>query len=312
MDHFPPVSNPHNPVEVPYLGGEYDEKDFEGYPARQSLDLRKLQEGDCQGQSMAAIARFLQTWLYFGMMQAVLGIKISVADFVRVGDSYKRSVTTQRLRKYLQEWKSQVVQEKTPNSDDSLIPRNQSALKCLACAHSFWISLGEEQRHMFIGREIGLSIHILASTLEHALTSICDIPVIDTPWRLMPNAFLTQRMLDYGWCPNVVEQICAQNHLAFQYYASLLASPSDPKQHEKCQAGDTGCVAKNIVDANYTTKHHQVGCECDSLAVDLNILRDIVQQDKIPLVHLEQHGPKTALKVVALEKGMHYTALSHV
>lgn len=244
MDHFPPVSNPYDPVEVPYLGGEYDGKDFQGYPARQSLDLPKLQEGDCQGQSAAEIACFLQTWLYFGMMHGVLGISIPVVDFVRVGDSHKRLVTT---HKYLHEWKLQVQQEKKSSSDDSLIPRNRDALTCLAHSYSFWFSLSEEQRDRFVGREIGLSIHILASTLEHALTSICDIPVISVPWRLTRSTFLTQRMLDHGWCPSVVEQICTKNHLAFQYYASLLATPSDTRQHENCRAGDAGCKVKDIV-----------------------------------------------------------------
>lgn len=312
MDHFPPVSRPYDPVEVPYLGGEYDGEGFEGYPARQSLVLQKLQEGDCQGQPMDAIARFLQTWLYFGMMHAVLGIEISVADFIRVGDSQQRFVTTQRLRKYLQEWKSQVEQEKNSNSDDSLIPRNQQALRCLAQSHSFWFSLDAEQRDRFVGPEIGLSIHILASTLEHALTSICDIGVIAAPWRLTPSTFLTQRMRDRGWCPAVVQQICVQNHLALQYYASLLAPPSDPDQHERCHAEDPGCVAKNIVEATYTTRHQEAGCGCDFIGPDLDMLRDIVQRDKIPLLHLEHHGPKMALKIVALEKGMQYTAVSHV
>ena len=312
MDHFPPVSNPYNTVQIPYLGGEYDGEGFAGYPARQRWDLGKLQAGDLQGRTMAEAGAFLQTWLYFGMMHGVLGVHMRTTDFVRVGDFKKRFVTTHRLRRYLQAWKSQVDQERTTGTDDVLVNRNKRAVACLTDAYNFWFTLGRDERDRLVGPEIGLSIQILASTLEHAVSSVCEVPVKDLPWRLERNDFLTQRMIDYGWCPSVVDQICAANHLAFQYYASLLAAPSDPKRHGKCQAGDHGCSAKNVGDAKYVMKHRLPDVGCEILKVDLDALRDIIREGGIPLLHLEHKGSHSAITIVPFKKGMHYTALSHV
>ncbi len=312
MDHFPPVSNPHNPVEIPYLGGEYDGDDFKSYPAQQHWHLANLQAGELQGRTPAEAGSFLQAWLYFGLLQEVLGIKIVTTAFVRVDASRKSFITTRKLQAYLHTWKSHIDQERKSASDDVLKKRNQRAVACLNHAYNVWFNFDEDERDDLLGPEIGLSIHILASTLEHALTCVCDIPVADVPWRLERNYFLTQRMIDYGWCPSIVEQICADNHIAFQYYASLLAAPSDPRRHGECKAGDHGCSAKTVDDASYVTKHHLPHLECDFISADLDVLCDIVRGGTIPLVCLQNKGPKTVVKMVPFKKGMHYTAISHV
>ena len=313
MDHFPPVSKPYNPVEIPLLGGEYDGQEFTGYPTRQNWDLEKLQAGDLQGRTTAEAGSFLQTWLYFGMMQEVLGIEILTTDFVRVSDSQERFVTTHKLQEYLQTWRLQIDQEKTSGPVEVTITRNKRAVACLTHAYNVWFNFDDYGvRDRWVSPDIGLSIHILASTLEHALTCVCDIPVADVPWRLERNSFLTRRMIDYGWCPSTVEQICATNHLAFQYYASLLVPRSDPQVHEHCQARDDGCRAKNVNNASYVTKHHRPRCRCEFLTVDHKVMRDIVQEGSIPLIYLENRGPKTAVKIVPFRRGMQYTALSHV
>ena len=312
MEHLPPVVDPQDPLRIPYLGGEFDGKDFEGYPTRQGLDLQGLQQGDLQGRSRADVARFLQTWLYFGLLHGVLGIEIATKDFTRTGESDQRCITTQNLRDYLRRWRLIVDQERKGSSDDSCIPRNQRALECLTYSHAFWFVMDEKQRNDLVCSEIGLSIHLLASALEHALTSICDIPVVKVPWRLMRNDFLTQRMLRNGWCPSVIEQICTHQHLAFQYYASLLKAPSKPDEHIQCRAGDAGCKAKNVSNEIYATRHAEIDCKCEDIAVDLSQLRNLVDHGDVPLILVEHEAAKPTLKLVGFEKGMQYTALSHV
>ena len=312
MDHFPPLSHRYNPINVPFLGGEYDGGDFNGYPSRQRWDLAKIQAGDLQNKSSAEAGKFLQSWLFFGMMNQVLGLPVPTTDFVRDSVSKKRFVTTHKLREYLRRWKSQVDQERQSGAVDVLKTRNKRAVACLNHAHNFWFNIDQRDRDRLVGPEVGLSIHILASTLEHALTCVCDIPVEDVPWRLERSDFLTQRMIDYGWCPRVVEQVCTTNHTAFQCYASMLSASSDPRRHDQCKAGDPGCSAKQVDDAKYETKHHLPHCGCDFFKAELDVLRDIVQGGSIPLVYLARKGTETALKVVPFRPGMHYTALSHV
>ena len=313
MDHFPPVHSPCNSVEVPYLDGTYDGGEFTDFPNRQGWNLDRLRPADVEGRTVTDAGRFLQAWLYFGMIHGVLGIEVDVSDFVRIDDrSQKRYITTQHLRAYLRKWRSQIEELQMSGRNDILASRNERAVTCLTYAYNYWFSLEEPERDRFVGPEIGLSIHILASALEHALTSVCDVSVRDVPWRLERNNFLDQRMINFGWCPSILEQIVTVNHLAFQYYASLLFPTSDVKQHEQCHAGDLGCNAKNVSHADLATKHRLPNCDCEFLKVENEAISNIVQEGNIPLLHLGNEGSKTVVKVVPFEKGMHYTALSHV
>ncbi|KAI9821923.1 MAG: hypothetical protein M1827_002505 [Pycnora praestabilis] len=307
MDHYPPISRPYNPIQFPYLGGEYDGGDFAGYPSRQQWDTDQLQRGNLQNKSAHDAARFLQTWLYFGMMHEILGIPIVTADFIFVDEHKQRFITTRRLREYLHRWKLQIDRE-TESQGDALLRRNQRVVDCLDHSYNVWNGL----KHLQVDPKIELSIQLLASALEHAVTSICAIDVEDAPWRLSRNDFITERMVKDGWCPTVVEQISSTNHLALQSYASLLGPPHPKLEHENCHAGDHGCAAKNVDERSYVTKHHRVHCKCDDIAVDLDMLRGIVQDGDIPLVHVEYQGSRPLLRILPFRKGMHYTAVSHV
>jgi hypothetical protein len=76
MEHLQPVTNPHDPIFVPYIGDcEYDGLDFADYPARRGFDIEGLLKGDSKETPLDQVASFLQTWLYFGFMCEILGVK---------------------------------------------------------------------------------------------------------------------------------------------------------------------------------------------------------------------------------------------
>jgi len=78
MEHLPPVKEPYKPVFIPFIADvEYDGiDDFEGYPSRRGLDLSRLLKGDFQGWTSDQVAAFLQTWLYFGLINCILYMKV--------------------------------------------------------------------------------------------------------------------------------------------------------------------------------------------------------------------------------------------
>ena len=137
MDHLPPVSNSYNAVEIPYLSGQYDGEESIGYPFRQNWDLEKLQAGDLQNRTIPDAGSFIQSRLYFGMMQQVLGIELLTVDFVRVDGSQKRFVTTHKLQEYLQKWRLQIEQEKASDPIEVSVTEQTSSslsepyLQCL-------------------------------------------------------------------------------------------------------------------------------------------------------------------------------------
>ena len=96
MEHLPPVSKPFGPIRVPYLGDrDYDGLDFATYPARRGFDIERILEGVFQDADDTA--SFLQTWLFFGLLNAVLGVTAETSDFVRTDEDGTRSMTTEKL-----------------------------------------------------------------------------------------------------------------------------------------------------------------------------------------------------------------------
>jgi hypothetical protein len=78
------------PIIVPYHCTEdWHEGGFLTYPKRKGLDLtiwersESEHELDTCGRSFKEMAAFLQTWLFFGLLNSVLGIKIPKEDFTR-------------------------------------------------------------------------------------------------------------------------------------------------------------------------------------------------------------------------------------
>lgn len=311
MDHLPPVSSPHNPVQVPYLGGIYDGEDFAGYPLREDWNLSQLQECNLGGRSLIDAQRFLQTWLFFGMLNEILDIEILTGDFVRM-DGSQALMTTHKLRSYLHTWKSRVESEMEEGAVDVTLRRNRRVTECLALSCTFWRGMDANMKGRLIAPEVELSIQILAVTLEHAVTSVCDIPVELAPWRLTRSSFVTDRMIRDGWCPTIIEQIWYPTHLTLLYYASLLGPPKDRLRHDGCVASNSLCEAKKMDYATYQTKHAKEGCECQFIGPDVEQLDGIVRKGRIPLLCLENGDSGPVLKVVELRNGMQYTAISHV
>ncbi len=315
MDHFPPVAKPHRPLQVPYVGGEYDNQSFSGYSARQGWNVQRLQAANVETKAIDRARTFLQTWFYFGLLHEVLGLDIRTADFVRVDSAGIAYITTAKLRSYLQMWRESL--SRLPDAD-SVARRNKQIVDCWAYSYYIWQGFDKSARDLLIPEEIQLSIQILAATLEHAVLSVYNlfsayhIPVAEAPWRLTSNDFLTQRMLEDGWCPITVEQIWYPTHLCLQYYASILGPPTAYKQHEHCAAGDVSCKARNLNEGTYRTKHECSSSDCRFVEVNATDLQKIVTSGSVALVQVDASAPTISLKVVPFRPGMQYTAISHV
>ncbi|KAA6407111.1 MAG: hypothetical protein FRX48_09177 [Lasallia pustulata] len=313
MDHYAPVSNPYRPVRVPYLGGQYDGLNFAGYPSRRNWDIIRLQQGDFQGASRNDAARFLQTWLYFGLLQEVLGMPIAVTDFFRPDGPEEYVVTTAKLPDYLRRWKLQF---------DQLLPaarevHNDRAIEGLRNSYYVWRGFVEGERDNGILNpiqpEIELSIQVLATTLEHCLIEVCHVANGNVPFfRLARNPWLTQRMIGDGWCPSVIEQIWNPVHLAVQYYASILGPPARRLDHSTCEAGNRGCNARTVDDAVYVTSHRTGSCDCGFLGANPEDLTRIVRASNIPLISVTWGDSGPSLELIPFHDGMKYTAISHV
>lgn len=312
MDHYSPLSNPHRPVRVPYLGGQYDDLGFAGYPSRANWDIGRLQEGDFHGATRGEAARFLQTWLYFGLLHEFLDTTIEEIDFFRTDGPEGDAITTAKLPDYLRRWKVQ-FDELQPAAREA---HNERLVEGFSSSYYVWRGFVDKERDNGIPNpippEIELSIQVLATTLEHCANVVCEIPVAVLPWRLARNPWLTRRMIGDGWCPSVIEQIWNPTHLAVQYFASILGPPARQLDHSTCEAGNGGCNARTVVDETYVTKHKTQFCKCMFLGVNPENLSRIIRASDIPLISVMWGASGPSLELVPFRDGMKYTAISHV
>jgi hypothetical protein len=237
VDHLPNVKDPYEPIDIPYLGGEeYDGRDFDGYPARQNRQINLLVEGDLQGQTAVEAGQFLQTWLYFGMLDGALRLAeddcIELKDFIRIDTkTQQRFITTHQLPELLRSLYKRVKQT---HDVSAYYERFRG---CMNLLYEVWRDLMKSSSNDSIlqlpSQEILLSIQILNTALDTGIAEICGSRT-DYIWSFAPPPkWLMQRMIRQGWCPTIVEQL-SRPRTTFLYYCSLLGPPRRDDDHRKC------------------------------------------------------------------------------
>jgi hypothetical protein len=330
MEHLPPVDNPYEPVFVPFIADQYDGLDFIGYPVRRGLDLDRLTKGDFQNLSSDQVASFLQTWLYFGLLHGILGINFPAENFIRVDESGKKWLTTEKLPKVLRGIRYLMNKEKEmPYYTDEYVKTHNDMLnKCFRHCHDVWEEFSRLNERFGIPNpmspEVALGIQILAITLQVGATEICGgkpgeptyrkLPwETGRHWRITRSKFMNERMVSQGWCPTVVKQIWSKQNPLGQYYASLLGPPRRKLDHSSCNFDDTDCEAMKKQPLS-KGKHENEGCQCETLLVDVAKLCEIIEIYEVPVLRLLEQNGRPFLDVVscASQPGLEYTAMSHV
>jgi len=321
MEHLPPLTNPYRPIAVPYKGGIWDEEDGDGfrrYPERHGVDIEAITNGE-PGPSNTG--QTLQAWFQFGLIEAALQLKVTAGDFIRTDSEGKKWITTHKLREYLNEWKR--AHEHAKIDAGLLNSRRGKTLEALTFSYSIWCSVDFLQ---YMESEEALSIQLLAQTLEHAAVSVSDAAIGRTWeawigkatyiwWRVPAPDFLVQRMVDDGWCPSVVNQTYERGRTSLLYYTSLF-QPTRLRNHREagCQAPASGCKQMNISSVDYKPRHVENGCDCQFLMPNMEKLCTIVEDGGVPILSLVKQPGREQLQldVTRYERGLEYTAISHV
>lgn len=161
------------------------------------------------------------------------------------------------LRK-LEEMEREVSQEQRVNNFqqiNSCVDAALAVLRTLMEAISAASANGDDDRRdllrAILPGEIELSIALLLETLKHKMVEIYGMRL-----SLRPHSsdWLFDRMADMGWCRARLSELLHRYGLQFIYYGFLLgALPSTGLDHSKCRG--KRCVANNIEDASYVTRH---------------------------------------------------------
>jgi hypothetical protein len=339
---------------VPDLGGpEYDNAGFKGYPTRQGWQIDKLRKGDITGARlewdeysqicmkdipadqfpessedliMAVTGPFIQTWIFFGLFHEALGRSVLRSECLvtRVDQdgSTKKYLSARLLFAEFARRKDQI-------KDDVVWCENFSS--CLRDAA--WVLNDLDTLSVTLGGYIipgvlHLALGILVNTLDNYSVIWCQPHIRPANASVTRTRWFEQELLDRKWCPNLIRRLDIDLGLEGLYFASLLSSVAERKQHDACT--ELACVACNIgKDEKYTIWHSmqycscmdktcthcEDGCFCTEPTNIENVFHEvsaIIQKGQIALISIRKVDSGIVVEVTPFRQGMKYIAISHV
>ncbi|KAL4978837.1 hypothetical protein BDW66DRAFT_164136 [Aspergillus desertorum] len=318
-DHLFFPDAPPKPLRIEYDGPLYDGSDWDTFPARCGwLDesgagefptryIRYVKPSDELGY-LFQCRPMMESWLYFGMLHYVLGDELDQSDFIlrEEKEGQRQYITTRHLHKYVEnadDWKNNNRGARTVeivNKVLEILPR-----------YIPWIQEG-----MCLAiRLVSLALWNVAVKRDGPQTN----PSLLGAWSLISEE-LEKLPLFNGWCPLDAEKCCGAGiQLDTQAYLLQLrrTKPSwNRRTHESCKR--TQCVADNVDESNYVTRHVQEDCSCSHIHADIEQLHTILLDGGIPLVMIAPCGEdklgnqQYKLKVVKKRTNKPYVAISHV
>ncbi|KAL0581596.1 hypothetical protein V5O48_000412 [Marasmius crinis-equi] len=285
------------------------------------LDLSTLYDAD-------DASAFLQQWLFFGLLHEFFGDDIVFSVFIETDENSNiQYIHTGELLPL-----ARAFMEKEP-SDKSLPRKNFRLKNCLQKTYSIYHAVTDEQDE-FLDPYLQLSLVATARFLTHVASLLYPGNFKQDPWTLpcvmldedrLANAkdvngdmdILGVGMVKAGWCPR---QVAIAERCSFEtyYFCSQLRLPSGrgPEEeeliHHRCT--QLQCLALQVDERTYQTKHVQPECDCAWLSLETDALATILQGGRIPIVAFDTDSEQLTLSSAEVSSNTPtpYIALSHV
>lgn len=329
MEHLPSIVDPayHLPtIPCHCKPDDYDGQGMAGFPQRAGWRIDR-QDGpvrfdETKSQIGSPIA-LLQAWLFFGILQDVFSVGQTGIDL----HAFKQQTGSQSFLS-------------TSALKESIMKLERSAgqLEPAACLQrqkqvfeSFKSLLNFLDRHWdtriadlgwkvtsIISLDHIMVFVILGETLRNAITHLWPVPQENSPFRWYTfwrnqNPF-RDRFLQAGWCPNEATMLFNELDNTGLFLATRLKRPfSDKLSHNSCS--DERCLALQISDENYETKHVDTCSNCSEIDVDQTKICEILRNGSIPLIYVQttEDGKLSRMRIVDFNaNSLEYIAISHV
>ena len=320
-DHLFFPGSPPKPLRIEYDGPLYDGSDWDTFPTRCGwLDepgaedflaryIPYVKVPDEVERILLQYRSRIESWLYFGMLHYIFGNRLDQSDFIiprEETDDQRQYITTRYLHKYVEDaddWRDNNRGARTVEIVNKILELLPGYIR-------------------FIGEGMSLAIRLASFALWNVAVKR-DGP--QTNPRLLGAWSLTRTELEQlplfnGWCPLDAEKCCeAGIYLDTQAYLMQLrrTKPSwNNRTHDSCTK--TQCIADNIDESNYVTRHVQEDCSCSHIHADIEQLHAVLLDGGIPLVRITPCGENELgnkqykLEVVKKRSNKPYVAISHV
>ncbi|EXJ80019.1 hypothetical protein A1O3_08305 [Capronia epimyces CBS 606.96] len=329
MDHLPlPQNATLGTLDIPYLCTEdYDGEDFETFPARKHWTIERrftVIVFACRERLVtehSEVGSFLQTWLYFGLLNQFLEKPVDVKLFQREAGGGKVLFTSKRLGDIISAWTVQTMEQDWSMYENNLRTWKDRLYGYLLTARDIVLrvvhSLDGQPENILSC--VCLSIAVLGEYLNYALKDMFIKRGLESPvmqnWQSVdwadcggPIVTIMQRN---GWCPNKLAYFDAEDlkSIGKLWYSANMKPPNAEKSHARCS--EEQCQLLQVDLREYRTCHTREGCECASRGPEPGLLASAIQNDLVPLVTIaERAGVKVSLQIA--DENTEYVAISHV
>ena len=323
MEHLVrPTSVASQPYEtVAYISYKYDGGDFLTYPVRVGKPHVLHSPYDMDGYlafrerekhhptPTRDLEAFFQAWLFFGLINEVLGDLCTADNFVRITASNNNEViTTSQLPTILDTWVQRVQQGDSKRSYEHVAG-------CLRLVHAVLQVTGPT-----FDPNLLFSLVSVGELLEYAANKAFLIENLakdnrcPATWHtLLKEPTWSSSMQEHGWCPSQVALLLPRTcPVQLVYFLTGLTLPDVPGRHLACDQHK--CTAHQINPDKYKTRHFAASCDCKHWATDVSTIDSILEDGRLPLLRIIPRHPLADLtvEIVASEPSSRYVALSHV
>ena len=256
---------------------------------------------------------FCQTWLFFGLLQEILGEVQGYSKFVR-----ENSIDTTSLVATIDIW---IQSTKAIRLGDARYENsyNHKAI-CLQQVNvmlSFIRWRDDKTKEPSFSKPLRRLIASIGEILSLAINYAFDIGKdsgqnqCHWSWKhYFYDAEVRLQMLHEGWClSDISHNEHAFEMLATHYFISKMRRPDAAGLHTKCSIQT--CEALQTRDDQYIVRHRTHLCDCGMISIDGREVQRILNSGSYPVVNIGQLNGNVTLQVASAANEQ-YVAISHV
>ncbi|KAL8751955.1 MAG: hypothetical protein Q9184_005892, partial [Pyrenodesmia sp. 2 TL-2023] len=330
MNHLPwPQNDEAPPLEIPYICDtleDFDGLNFLDYPVRRGWTTPE-DRFQWMTTSDLIIAKRVQNWLFFGLLQVFLGDLFEKDDYITLSRrSHISILDTTKLPLRLSALVRCVRNGHVRRNDASLSREDlremwDSAFLGAKLHNGVLNSLMDKKRVTNVEtldaletlRTVAAPVPILLQSLRRAASQVFwldeELPVMCLV-NHGPAKLSAWRMLDIHQCQAQVGNFFRQYSPFVNHYLSGLPRKYLKADHHECSWDR--CVGNTVNEATYQTRHVKQSCRCQMIGPDASLLSQLIQGNRIPLVELRIVTGEPKLKLMPAELDTKYVTLSHV
>ena len=271
-------------------------------------------------------AAMLQSWLYFGLLEAITGKMIHTSYLIRPDNTGRLLIYSQNLAFCLQAWVEESRQQSS--SEIEIILENARGNLLAASANLqriFGVTDPDTREREWTDKhypgfcELMVMLTPAIIRLTDAVGVASERTLPDSDLRMMafeaPREALNTRNMRLQrreWCPFLLTYCEANLHVSVLDWLDGSGKINASGGHADCTK--SACVRNNIETETYQMQHYRDDCHCSIVKPDFNAIVNAIDHGHIPVFEVIEGSDSLSLTVSSRSSALpgDYVAISHV